>query len=214
MESMFIGRFRLTLILIAEHVDPTKRFASWVPWKTLLPLWLFPFKTRRYLDCAVFQPALQGIPVDAFMHSVRVWRRLLVIENPVVRHESRVELAEDTLSDIIDAVFVMPFVHGGYLFDLAHDVREIRTVVILPDVVEAVYLVRANGSCHVPTTCLGGELDGGTDGMIDTLKVRGRHGDHSVFHDRMPGFLHCRGGWALERRVKPKGAVVPCRDIG
>lgn len=96
-----------------------------------------------------------------------------MIKDPVIRHKPSIKLAHDTLADIVHAMFVMPFVHLGYLFDLASYVWKVITMVILPDVVETMYLMRANGGSHVAAAGFGWKLHRGPNGMIDTLIIRG-----------------------------------------
>ena len=58
-----------------------------------------------------------------------------MIKHPIKRHDGRVKLAHQVLSDVIDAVFVVSFIHlrdvllGG--FDIWQDLH----VVVLPYIV-------------------------------------------------------------------------------
>ena len=76
---------------------------------------LFPFETLRHLDRPPFEPVLQGVPIDAFVNGIAVRSGVFMIENPIERHDGRVELAHEILSNVIDTVLVVPLI---YLRDL------------------------------------------------------------------------------------------------
>jgi hypothetical protein len=91
---------------------------SRIPWQALLPLRLGPDKPLRYLDCPFLQPILNSIPINALVHGVGVRSRILMVKHPVVRDECSIKVAHETLPDVVNAVFVVPFVHIRNLLDL------------------------------------------------------------------------------------------------
>jgi hypothetical protein len=146
---------------------------SRVPRQTLLPLWLPPLEPRGDLHSAVLQPALHRVPIDALVHGIRVRRWLLMVADPVVRHEASIELAHDTLPDVVYAVLIVALIHLGDFPHLARHVWERSAVVVLPDVVQAVDLVRAHRRDHVAAARLRWEPDSRAQRMVDALDVRG-----------------------------------------
>ena len=68
-----------------------------------------------------------------------------MLEHPVVRHQACVEIAHEALPYIIHAMLVVPLVHFRNLLHLAQRVGEVAAVVVLPDVVQTVDSVHADG---------------------------------------------------------------------
>lgn len=82
------------------------------------------------------------------MPRVAVGRRLLVVEDPVVRDDARVEVAHDALAQVVDAVLVVALVHVRHGLFRGALLREVVfavgvDVVVLPEVVQAVEVVGA-----------------------------------------------------------------------
>ena len=63
--------------------------------------------------------------------------------HPIQRNDGRVKFAHEILSNVIDAVLVMALVHLWYLILESLYVWQNRRVVVLPNVVQAVYGVGA-----------------------------------------------------------------------
>jgi len=89
----------------------TSTTASRIPWQTLLTFRLGPLETLGNLDGAVFHPCLCSAPVDAFVHGVRIGNWIGMIQHPIKGEQAHVKIAHDSLSDEVDAVFEVPFVH-------------------------------------------------------------------------------------------------------
>ena len=102
-----------------------------------------------------------------------------MIQHPIIRNDARIELAHQTLPDVIDAVLVMPLVQLRYAVGLLTDFGEVAHVVVLPDVVQAVQLVGADGRGDVAATGFGGEL-GGCAVVADFEDVFFRDADEAV----------------------------------
>lgn len=75
-----------------------------------------------------------------------------MVKHPSVRHDTRIKLAHQALSNVVDTVFVMPLIHDGHTLLLLLHLGKIGHVVVLPDEIEAVYLMTADGSCNVSAT--------------------------------------------------------------
>lgn len=96
--------------------------------------WLMPFKSLRHRYRSVLEPLLQRIPVHTLVDGVSVWRGILMIPNPVERHDGRVKFAHEILPDIVDAMLVMEFVHFRYTILGGLNFRRNSNIVVLPDV--------------------------------------------------------------------------------
>ena len=51
------------------------------------------------------------IPVDTFVNGVAIGSWVLVVQNPIERHNGRVKFAHEILSNVIDAMLIMSLVH-------------------------------------------------------------------------------------------------------
>lgn len=107
----------------------------------LEPLW----QSHRPL----LQPCLEAIPVDTLVKCIPIRCRLLVLVHPVERQDARVEVAHEGLAQEVDTVLVMSLVHvrGASLVGLR--LFEVGYVVVLPQIVQAVELVHAQGDAQV-----------------------------------------------------------------
>lgn len=112
--------------------------------------------------------------------SIGIGGRILVVQDPVVRDNPRVELAHQALADIVDAMLVMALVHLRYTLLLVLHLGEVVHVVVLPDVVQAVQLVRPYSGRDVSTANLGRELSRPV-GVLDLLDVFLRDTDHTIY---------------------------------
>ena len=81
-----------------------------------------------------------------------------MIENPSVGDDAGVELAHEALPDIIHAVLIVSLVELRHTLLLVPRLGEVPHVMILPDVMQAVQLVRADGGSDVATAGFGREL--------------------------------------------------------
>ena len=150
------------------------------------PLGPRPPEPLRHLYRHVPQRLHHPIPIDALVPRIAVGRRLLVVEDPVVRDNTRVVVAHDALAQIVDAVLVVALVHlrhgifrGALLGEVVLAIGV--DVVVLPEVVQAVEVVGATRDGDVAVTpgegphggwekdgrgvsVLAGELDGGGGG--------------------------------------------------
>jgi hypothetical protein len=89
---------------------------------------------------------------------VRIRCRVLVVQHPVVRNDASIELAHQTLPDVVDAVLVVQFVQFRDTLLLILRFREVIHVMILPDVMQAVKLVGSNRGGNVSPSRLGRKL--------------------------------------------------------
>ena len=150
-----------------------------------------------------------------------------MLADPVVRNHGRVVVTHDALSDVINTVLVVAFVHLRDSGFVGLNVREIGGVVILPDVVEAVDVVRAGSSGEIASSRLGWEFNR-NGGVAGTFKLGLRDADQAVYaacycelaryecwggkavltlHQVVPCFLDCRRRRSFPRRLVPERAV-------
>lgn len=50
-------------------------------------------------------PVIECLPVNTFVVHFKVWPRLAVIGNPIIRQQTEIRLAHDSLSEVLHAVF-------------------------------------------------------------------------------------------------------------
>ena len=111
-------------------------------------------------------------------------------------------------------MLVVPLVQLRDFAHFAQHVRKIPAVVVLPEEMQAVQLVRPNRRRQVTAATVAlvgpGSLDGegeahrGADRTSGALVVGRGYCDCPVLHDGMPGFLHGGRRRALERGVVPE----------
>lgn len=113
-----------------------------IHWNSIF--WLIPNKALRNLYFPLFQPVLQRIPISTFVMRIRMRCRVLMIQDPIVRNYARIKLAHKILSDIVNAMLVVSLIK---LWDCGLPVFLLRNqvyIMILPDVMKAMQLVRAD----------------------------------------------------------------------
>lgn len=82
-----------------------------------------------------------------------------MIPHPVVWNNARIKVAHDPLPYVVDAMLIMPLVHLRDSSFVGGHGGEVLDVVVLPDVVQTMDLVRAHRNSEVPATCSGRILD-------------------------------------------------------
>lgn len=114
------------------------------------------------------------------MVRVPVRGRVVVGPDPVEGDHGHVVVAHDGLADVVDAVLVVTLVHDrhGGLGGLHRG--EGGYVVVLPDVVQAVDVVRAGRGCEIAAADGSGELDR-VGGVSCSLQFGGGDADEAVW---------------------------------
>jgi len=102
-----------------------------------------------------------------------------MIKNPVVRDDARVKLAHEILSDVVNTMLVMSLVKLWNRVLPMLLAGNLINVMILPDIVQAMQLVRADCSGNVSPTDFRWELCGPVR-MMDLQNILLADGDHSV----------------------------------
>jgi hypothetical protein len=173
---------------------------------------LMPLKPLGHLHGMIRQPALQMLPVDALVERVPVGRGLVVVADPVVRDNARVKVAHDALADVVDAVLVVALVHLRDALLVGNGLGKVAHVVVLPEVVQAVELVRAHGDGEVTVGHILGELNGG-EVVADACDVFSGYVDGSIFEHVLPRLVDRGRGRSFVRRVIPQRPFEPVVDI-
>jgi len=114
---------------------------------------LSPFEALGHLNGPVLKPPLQVVPIDAFVDRVPIWCRVLVIQDPVERHDRCVEFAHQVLPDIIHAVLIVSLVHFGDIRLFGTDFGQHVDVMVLPYVVEAMDGMSAHCGGEIAAAC-------------------------------------------------------------
>ena len=87
---------------------------------------------------------------------IRCW--ILVIWKPIVWYYAAVRLTHKALSDIVHTVLILSLIELWHSLLLVLGSTETAHVVILPDIVQAVQLVRADCRSNVTTAGFGWEF--------------------------------------------------------
>ena len=99
------------------------------------------------------------VPVHTFVNGVSVWSRVLVIQNPVERHDRGIEFAHEVLADVIHTMLVVSLVHLGYVGFLSSNLGQNIDVVILPYVVQAMNGMSTHCGRKISSSYIFGVLD-------------------------------------------------------
>jgi len=106
-----------------------------------------------------------------------------MVKHPVVCYERSIEVTHETLPNVVDAVLIVTLVHFRDILDLLLHLLEIRLVMVLPDVMQAVQLMRSHSHRNISSSDCFWEVRCSTEVVTDGLNLGGFHSDHAVFHD-------------------------------
>lgn len=107
-----------------------------------------------------------------------------MIEHPIERHDRRVEFTHQVLSDIIDAVLVVPLVHLRNVLFQALNVGRNVDIVVLPDIVETVNGMGAHCRGRV-SSADGFRISDGCEVVPDSEDIVRRDADLTVWVESM-----------------------------
>ena len=155
-----------------------------------------------------------------------------MIQNPSIWDYAGIKLTHKALPDIVHAVFIVSFIELRHTLLFVLRFREVAHVMILPDIVKAVQLVRADCRSNVTTAGFGWELRRPV-GVFHSFYVLLRYANKAVciatvhlakghlcvaakvkksqgadfhpptFHNFVPSLFHLWRWWTLERALIP-----------
>ena len=141
------------------------------------------------------------------MPSISIGRGLLIVEDPIVRDDARVEVAHNPLPQIVNTVLIMPLVHLRYRLLGGELLREVLQVVVLPDIMQTVKVVGAPRDSHVAASgrCGRWEEDRRCIGLLPTSShIRGVDGYGPKSEERVPCLVDGRAWRSFVRGLGPQ----------
>ena len=186
-----------------------------------------PLESLWHLHCSVLKPLLQIVPINTFVYRVPVRSWVLMVKNPIERHDSCVKLAQQVLPNVVYAVLIMPLIHLWNVAFHRSNIRQDIHVAVFPDVMEAVNRVCAHRCGGIPAADRFGVLNCRAEVVADSEDVLCCQANLAIyetslsqlcllvilectvqsaltFHYVLPSLMNF-GGWrAFERRLVPK----------